>query len=369
MEYKQCKLSVKEIGESFIEGYASTFGNIDSGGDVILKGAFKRSLDHHKGIFPVFDGHMGREIGLTKEMYEEDRGLRFIANLYISEDPKMDSKAAREAYIRLKKRQEFNRPQGVSIEYKSIQEDWMEDVRYIKEAKLYGFALVPYPMNEEAYVTNVKSATAFQDLPVDTESAWDADTAIGRVRKWAGGPDKDSIDWRKYSKAFFWYDSENPESFGSYKLPYADVKDGKLYAIARGIYAAAAAIQGARGGVDIPDEDIPKVKSHISKYYEKLDREVPWKSIDLNLDEILTELKEGRMLSSANIEKLNNVIKKLKDTNNEINKLYEEINALLQVATPKPSEELADTMSSSDILLVKSDELINYINELKGRYV
>ena len=40
--------------------------------------------------------------------------------------------------------------------------------------------------------------------------------------------------------------------------------------------AAAAVVQGARGGVDLPRRDIDRVKSHLAKYYEKMGDTAPW---------------------------------------------------------------------------------------------
>jgi len=40
--------------------------------------------------------------------------------------------------------------------------------------------------------------------------------------------------------------------------------------------AAAAVMQGSRGGVQLPQQDIPRVKSHLAKYYAKLGEPAPW---------------------------------------------------------------------------------------------
>jgi hypothetical protein len=40
--------------------------------------------------------------------------------------------------------------------------------------------------------------------------------------------------------------------------------------------AAAAVMQGSRGGVDLPREDIDRVKRHLAKYYAKWGEEPPW---------------------------------------------------------------------------------------------
>ena len=114
----------------------------------------------------------------------------------------------------------------------------------------------------------------FQDLPLaDRDRSWDGDAADKRVRKWAGAEDEPNA---KYRDAHAWYDGSAPENFTSYKLLIADVIDGRLKAAPRGVMAAAAVMEGSRGGVDLPSDDIPRVKNHLGKYYEKMGEEPPW---------------------------------------------------------------------------------------------
>jgi hypothetical protein len=35
-------------------------------------------------------------------------------------------------------------------------------------------------------------------------------------------------------------------------------------------------MQGSRGGVDLPRDDVDRVKSHLAKYYAKMDDTAPW---------------------------------------------------------------------------------------------
>ena len=118
------------------------------------------------------------------------------------------------------------------------------------------------------------SVTAFQDLPLaDRDREWDGDAAEKRVRRWADATDEPN---EKYRDAHVWYDAEKKENFTAYKLLIADVVDGKLRAVPRGVMAAAAVMQGSRGGVDLPKNDADRVKSHLAKYYEKMDDTAPW---------------------------------------------------------------------------------------------
>ena len=118
------------------------------------------------------------------------------------------------------------------------------------------------------------AVSAFQDLPLaDRDREWDGAAAEKRVRKWAGAEDEPNA---KYRDAHVWYDAENKDNFTAYKLLIADVVNGRLVAVPRGVMAAGNVMQGSRGGVDLPHSDIDRVKSHLAKYYRKMDDVAPW---------------------------------------------------------------------------------------------
>ncbi|WP_431835553.1 hypothetical protein [Cellulomonas sp. Y8] len=118
------------------------------------------------------------------------------------------------------------------------------------------------------------AVTAFQDLPLaDRDREWDGAAAEKRVRAWADAEDEPN---EKYRDAHVWYDADAKQNFTAYKLLVADVVGGKLVAVPRGVFAAAAVMQGSRGGVDLPSKDVDRVKSHLAKYYAKLDETPPW---------------------------------------------------------------------------------------------
>lgn len=118
------------------------------------------------------------------------------------------------------------------------------------------------------------SVVSFQDLPLaDRKRRWDGDAANRRVRRWAEVDDKPNA---RYRRAFVWYERAARDKFTGYKLQIADVIDGRLTAVPRGIFIAAAVMQGSRGGVDLPRRDIGRVRSHLARYYRKLGEEPPW---------------------------------------------------------------------------------------------
>lgn len=100
------------------------------------------------------------------------------------------------------------------------------------------------------------------DLPLASrEREWDSAAAKTRVAAWAGG---DDLDPAKYRRAFLYQDEDSDPSLkGSYKLPFADVIDGELTAVPRGLFAVAGVLEGARGGVDIPQSDQDTIRRRV----------------------------------------------------------------------------------------------------------
>ena len=136
-------------------GYASTF-DMDSMGDTILPGAFKRTLNSWAAKnrpIPVLWQHKADEpIGVTMNAMEDERGLRVQGRLL------MGLQRAKEAYEAAK----AGILGGLSIGF-SIPRDGatrMDDgTREIREVKLYEYSFVTFPANESAVFTGVKHAT------------------------------------------------------------------------------------------------------------------------------------------------------------------------------------------------------------------
>ncbi|MGI8425589.1 MAG: hypothetical protein ACR2M4_03130 [Actinomycetota bacterium] len=162
-------------------------------------------------------------------------------------------------------------------------------------------------------LTFLAGATGATDYPlISRETRWDGNSAELRIRSWAssdGTGDLDTIDFDKYKQGFFWFDSSDPNHITSYKLPYADLIDGKLHAVPKGIFAVAASLQGARGGLDIPEADKTTIKGHVEKYYKKISAAendpsiiAPWLRGKTESDEMVASLEarveilEGAML-------------------------------------------------------------------------
>ena len=118
------------------------------------------------------------------------------------------------------------------------------------------------------------AVTSFQDLELaDPDREWDGAAAEKRVRARVDAEDGPNAAYRD---AHVWYDADKKENFTAYKLLIADVVNDKLVAVPRGVMAAGGIMQGAHGGIDLPESDRDRVKSHLAKYYRKMDRTPPW---------------------------------------------------------------------------------------------
>lgn len=136
-------------------GYASTFGSIDLGGDVVEKGAYKKTLIESKGRIPILDHHdPTRQIGWNIEAHEDERGL-FVRGLL-----DFNVTAARERHSLMKMAQNIGGRTGLSIGFRVIKEEpdrIRPEIRRLKEIQLMEYSVVTFPMNRQAGVVSVKA--------------------------------------------------------------------------------------------------------------------------------------------------------------------------------------------------------------------
>ncbi len=152
-EFKFADADANARGE-FV-GYASTFGNVDLGGDIVERGAFANTLQQRKaGDVAMLWGHDVRQvpIGRWLDMREDDRGLQVRGQLTL------DIPRAREVHAALKE----GTVKGLSIGYRippgGAEPDKGGRVRRIKAVDLFEVSVVTFPMNTRAQVARVKGA-------------------------------------------------------------------------------------------------------------------------------------------------------------------------------------------------------------------
>lgn len=165
IEHKDFEFEVKEFAETGgLTGYLSTFGNVDGGKDIVVAGAFKKTLEDNP-VKPLIWHHDPSEPSKVVGSFtakEDARGLFIDADFLPdpdSQNVRIKCKALRERGVKL----------GLSIGYQIIRSAWDkvkgESVRLLQELKLNEGSLTLFPMNEMALVTGVKSHDDDTALP------------------------------------------------------------------------------------------------------------------------------------------------------------------------------------------------------------
>lgn len=280
IEYATLAFQVEEIKEQkqdgsnigVFSGHLAAFAK-DRMEDVFIPGAFRQSLARH-----LDEGRPIRMLsqhdtdfligGFPIELAREDeKGLFVVGHI------NLDVQRGRESFSLMKQGVLTDMSIGFSITNDQGVE-FRDGIRFLKEVDIWEGSLVTEPANTEARITEIKAIVPFQDLPLASrDRPWDSNAAIARVREFTDSTESPTA---AYKNAFVFYDRENAENFGSYKLPLADVINGRLTAVPRGIFAVAAALQGARGGVDIPDNERPGAIRHVERYYAKMGLDSPF---------------------------------------------------------------------------------------------
>lgn len=157
-------LEIKTLSNMQFEGHGSVFGNVDWGNDVVVRGAFSRTLAQHKseGTLPaMFWMHdPSRVAGKWLDMYEDDTGL-------VTKGELAPTDLGKEIHTLLK----MEAVKGLSIGYIPTDVDYAKDgVRLIKEADLIEVSVVSIPMNPKAQIQHVKSRLSARGEYVPTES-------------------------------------------------------------------------------------------------------------------------------------------------------------------------------------------------------
>lgn len=136
------------------KGYASVFGNIDHGRDIVAKGAFSECLKAWKeggDPMPVLWQHMSHTpIGGSDVLQEDSKGLYTEGWLLVDQIPQ-----AKIAHTLMKRRV----VKGMSIGYYIRGDSWDEKERVLTLTKLdlVEYSIVTFPMNDQALIDDVKS--------------------------------------------------------------------------------------------------------------------------------------------------------------------------------------------------------------------
>lgn len=163
MKTKELDLKLKAVNDDgFFSGYASVFGNVDSYGDIVVKGAFLgaiKELESKGKKLPILWQHYrDQPLGYFELVKEDDHGLYVEGRLLTD-----DVRKAKEVHALMKERV----IDGLSIGYriKNSRYDIDEDALYLLELDLKEVSIVTFPANEETRIDAVKQKLNGGELP------------------------------------------------------------------------------------------------------------------------------------------------------------------------------------------------------------
>lgn len=175
------------------KGYGSVFGELDSYRDIVMPGAFSKSLAQYAAQdrpVPMLWQHNAREpIGVYTVIKEDEKGL------YVEGDINTEVQRGREALSLMKQRA----LSGLSIGFNTVRDEWDEKamVRKLFEIELWEVSPVTFPALDSGRVSSVKSIEDLTHLS-DVEnylrdeggfSHKEAKTIVSRIK--ALGPQRD----------------------------------------------------------------------------------------------------------------------------------------------------------------------------------
>ena len=202
-KHLDCRFDVKAVGDDgVIEGYGSVFDVKDSYADVVVKGAFAKSIAAHRSekTMPamLWQHDTSTVLGVWTEMSEDANGLKLKGKLAL------DTVKGKEAHALLK----MGALNGLSIGFmtKLSEYDEKSQIRKLTEVDLWETSIVTFGANPKARITGVKSSDEIATLK-DAErvlrdsgfSKQDALAFVSRVKTLSSRSDSDDMGELKAS--------------------------------------------------------------------------------------------------------------------------------------------------------------------------
>lgn len=152
LEFKYSTNEEDEKGT--FSGYGSIFGNKDMGNDIVMEGAFTKSLASKsaRAVKMLYQHRTDEPIGVFDEIVEDRRGLRVKGRLA------MGTQRGREVYELMKMGALDGLSIGYRVEPKGYDYDEKRKRRMLKQVDLMEISAVTFPMNPRARIAQVKAA-------------------------------------------------------------------------------------------------------------------------------------------------------------------------------------------------------------------
>lgn len=341
-------LKVSEEGPGTVEGYRSVFGELDEGGDIVLKGAFADGLEEY--LASGFSAHshdwkFTEAVGYPVKAFEDDYGW-FVESEFHT------TKTAQDARTIALERKKAGKKVGFSFGYIPLEYEYIDAkdfkeklplyvksdrlqynltkaqkfnrIRILKKVEAPEDSLVLAGMNKLAAATGVKDTTGdkqskgalVEEMAQTTPSIWEVESAFHRVVRKIAETAKDAsvtgavLDWRaKVTDLVGEYGPQIQPIVVSQIEEYLNSTDDEFY------------LKGITGTESF--ESFEAAGTELKKFAEKM----------RSNHEI--RVKEGRVLSSSNRAKVQACM-------DSMSAVMTDLQNLMDMSEPKPKEKEID---------------------------
>lgn len=175
METKSISTEIKSVADGGFEGYASVFGVRDSYDDIVMAGAYAKTIQERTGKIKSLWNHdaYSLPIGKFTAMHEDQHGLYVVAEF---------SKTSLAQDIRTLIAE--GALDSMSVGYQTVKADYgLEngiEVRYLRELRLLEVSVVSFPANPDAIITGSKSVSHIERLITQLDNAVSVGIKSGR---------------------------------------------------------------------------------------------------------------------------------------------------------------------------------------------
>jgi HK97 family phage prohead protease len=359
------KLNAIESSPGGFEGYASVFGDLDDGGDIVLRGAFTQTIPEFVKsgfIAPDHDWSVDKELGYVLAAEEDDHGLKIKVEFHDT----ADAQQIRQKMLnRIRKGKSASLsigylPEGKQYVSKTDAIKYLKDnspeslaklnefdsIRLLSKVRLFETSFVTVPMLASAQVTQAKSGNeskgAFEDAVAErvmcpweiAEFTWQAAVKIDQMEDAADtmgqqfdvtGPANIAADEAR-ARTIAWildFLNEDESDEGMAFMGRPDSKSLLSEKLVTGLS---------------PEEHAEVVVSTLRKFQERMSKNNG------------ARVKEGRMLSEANRTRL----QKVRDAMDGMMSVMTEIDDLLTQSAPKPKHAQPDLNTTFEFLQMEA---------------
>lgn len=261
-------IELKQEEEGQFSAVFATLNVIDKDGDVIVPGAIR---DGQKVRISAYNhSSWGHALPVGKGVVTEQGEELVVDGQFF-----LDTSAGSETYKTVKNLEDLTEYSfGFDITDSEPGDMDGNRVQYLKGLNIYEVSPVLLGAGINTRTVDIKQSenkAAIPEHDADTTDAeWDSGEQVDRLTN--GG------NYSVYRRMFAWVDAEGErENKTSYKFPHHMVDSDGMpgEANTRACIAAIAALNGARGGANIPADDKQGVYDHVAKHLRDAGEDVP----------------------------------------------------------------------------------------------